>query len=331
MKIILTILIGLTLTNYSHAAKTTISNTVIASTSTASTLVSGDTLLITGTLVLNSNYTVHASNNIIVQIDGGSIVWNGNYSLDLGSNSFLNLYNGGALTNGIGSCNSQKRIRFGLIDVVSCNGGGGSGTFSFANYNTAGGGGVFGPLPVELISFDVKRLQNTAIQITWITANELNNARFEVERSFDGVHFDIINTVAGTNTNQTQVYAVIDANTSAKLTYYRLKQVDNNLEFTYSNTVQLTPLSSSVNPVISLQPNPNQGVFSIQWSAADVVEMNINIYDLKGSLVLAKKVQSNEGDNTLWMNLESLPIGTYMVTTQINDKTSQAKFQKLKD
>jgi len=59
--------------------------------------------------------------------------------------------------------------------------------------------------------------------------------------------------------------------------------------------------------------------------------MNINIYDLKGSLVLAKNVQSFEGDNSLWMNLESLPIGTYIVTTQINDQTSQTKFQKLKD
>jgi len=331
MKSILTILISFILTNLLHATKCTISGTVTAGPTTCSSLVTGDTLLITGTLNLNSSYLVQAAKNITIQVDGGSITWNGDYTFGLGTSSFLYLYNGGSLVNGAGTCNSQKKVMFGTVDIVSCNGGGGPGTYTFAGYNSAGGGGISGPLPVELVSFDAKRIHNQANKISWTTASELNHARFEVERSYDGVHFDLINTVAGTNTNQTQVYAVIDANTSAKLTYYRLKQVDNNFEYSYSNSVQLAPLNTAVKPVIALQPNPNQGVFSIQWNATNDAEMNINIYDLKGSLVLAKKVQSFEGDNSLLMNLESLPIGTYMVAAQINDQTSQTKIQKLKE
>jgi len=262
MKFILTILISFFLTNLLPATKITISGTVTAGASTGSSLVSGDTMLITGTLNLNSSYLVQAAKDITIQVDGGSISWSGNHTFGLGSSSYIYLYNGGALVNGSGSCNANKKVMFGTVDVVSCNGGGGSGVYSFAQYNSAGGGGPAGPLPVELVSFDAKRINNQAIQISWTTASELNNARFEVERSYDGVNFEIFNTVAGTNTNQTQNYVVIDANTSAKVTYYRLKQVDNNLEFSYSNTVQLAPLNSSVKPVIALQPNPNQGKFS---------------------------------------------------------------------
>jgi|GEM_PF-5934863 len=329
MKTIFTILLGLILTNYTYATKSIISGTVIASPSTASALVTGDTLLITGSLVLNSDYTVHANNDITVQVDGGSIVWNGNYTFSLGVNSYLYLFNGASLVNGIGSCNANKRIRFGTIDIVSCNGGGGVGTYSFGTFNSMGGGGASGPLPVELVSFDAKRLTNQAIQISWTTASELNNAGFEVERSDDGVNFDVISTVDGTNTNQVKTYAVIDNAPTSKVAYYRLKQIDNNMTFSYSNTVKLASVSSLVKPVVGLYPNPNQGVFTVQFNATYAAELETKIYDLNGSLVSVNSIQSHEGDNTVKMNFESLPSGTYMVAIQIDNQTCLTKFQKL--
>jgi hypothetical protein len=97
-------------------------------------------------------------------------------------------------------------------------------------------------LPVTLISFNVTTVNNS-VQLKWITASEVSNDYFSIERSNDGSSWTSIGTVKGisvSNTNTT--YSFTEKNPNAAITYYRLKQVDNKGSFSYSEVRKLTPV-----------------------------------------------------------------------------------------
>jgi hypothetical protein len=94
-------------------------------------------------------------------------------------------------------------------------------------------------LPVNMLSFNVTRNSNS-IQLKWVTASEVSNDYFSVERSYDGSAWTTIGTVKGAsdiNTNNT--YTFTDKDNDAAITYYRLKQVDNKGSFSYSEVKKI--------------------------------------------------------------------------------------------
>ena len=91
------------------------------------------------------------------------------------------------------------------------------------------------PLPVEMLYFNAK-IDGTDAILEWATASELNNDRFEVERSLDGINYEYIGEVEGNGTTDLQVvYQFIDIAPRQGLNYYRLKQVDYDGAFEYSD------------------------------------------------------------------------------------------------
>jgi hypothetical protein len=95
-------------------------------------------------------------------------------------------------------------------------------------------------LPVEWLSVSGE-VRNDGNNILWSTATETNNHFFDVERSLDGVNFYQIGRVQGSgNSSQTNRYSLMDYNGTAHGTYYyRIKQVDYNGSFSYSDIVIL--------------------------------------------------------------------------------------------
>lgn len=90
-------------------------------------------------------------------------------------------------------------------------------------------------LPIELISFEGFEV-NCNNFLRWITTSEVNFNKFELERSVDGVNFINISTI---KSNETHNYSFIDNYFNSDLTYYRLKQIDNNSTFKYSNIIDI--------------------------------------------------------------------------------------------
>ncbi len=95
------------------------------------------------------------------------------------------------------------------------------------------------PLPVELISFSGIN-ENNVNHLDWTTASEINNDYFLVEKSQDGFSFDKIGSVNG-NGNSTQIsnYKFDDLHPNDQTNYYRLKQVDYNGDYKYSQIIAL--------------------------------------------------------------------------------------------
>jgi hypothetical protein len=108
------------------------------------------------------------------------------------------------------------------------------------------------PLSLKLLSFTAK-MAGKITQLDWVTTNEINTDKFDVERSADGIHFTRINSVKANNRSGNNKYISFDNDPQQGNNYYRLKQFDLDAKFTYSNVVRLYYGS---NGFISVAPNP---------------------------------------------------------------------------
>ena len=99
---------------------------------------------------------------------------------------------------------------------------------------------TFSPLPIELISFTGDNYGDFNI-LKWLTATETNNDYFTLEKSYDGVAFDIVAKVDGSgNSLQIKRYSFTDNKLLNDITYYRLKQTDFNGESKTSSLIAVT-------------------------------------------------------------------------------------------
>ena len=97
-----------------------------------------------------------------------------------------------------------------------------------------------GPLPVTFLSFNAKKLTETAAVLNWKTSQEQNSSYFQVERSNDALHYFNIGRVAASGNSTTAIdYYFTDTKPAAGINYYRLKQVDIDGKFEYSNTIKI--------------------------------------------------------------------------------------------
>lgn len=172
-----------------------------------------------------------------------------------------------------------------------------------------GSPGVIGEtsLPVELISFRGEKA-NTNVQLTWKTATEINNDYFIIQRSMNGKTFENIGEVQGFGTTtETQSYSFIDPTPANGANYYRLKQVDFDEKFDYSNIINIEMKRQSAS--IDVYPNPSTGYYNIKISNDWTSQTNLDVFDMTGRLVFSKKILNNASE----LNLAHLPNGNYFL------------------
>lgn len=112
------------------------------------------------------------------------------------------------------------------------------------------------PLPIELLSFTA-RVESNKVVLDWITASELNNDFFNVQRSRDGLLFENIAQVDGAGTtNQKQYYSLTDELPFEGRSYYRLLQVDFDGSYSFSGVVSALVTEGNENDKVWIYPNP---------------------------------------------------------------------------
>src|SRR5690606_38659659 len=112
-------------------------------------------------------------------------------------------------------------------------------------------------LPIQLLSFTAKPIDNKEVLTQWTTATETNNDFFTVERSVDALNFKEIGTVNGAgNSNNAIKYRFSDKNPFAGTSYYRLKQTDFDGKFSYSE-IESVFISNSRLAINSIYKNEN--------------------------------------------------------------------------
>ncbi|TVQ14254.1 MAG: T9SS C-terminal target domain-containing protein [Bacteroidetes bacterium] len=149
-------------------------------------------------------------------------------------------------------------------------------------FSTWTAGSSDSPLPIVLLSFEATPL-NHEVEVSWVTAAEINNDFFTVERSVNGVDFEAIHFVQGAGTtSHANHYAVIDHEPLTGLSYYRLKQTDYNGDFEYSNIVSVYTQKAALADM-KVYPNPSNGNFNIV--AAGEKAIDYKIFDMQGRTV----------------------------------------------
>ena len=182
-------------------------------------------------------------------------------------------------------------------------------------------------LPVELISFSAKP-NSENVKLDWITATEINNDYFEVERSADGRTFNLIGKKDGAGTtNIARHYQYFDKNPINGVNYYRLKQVDFDGTTSYSDIVSV----EMKNEKLEVFPNPVAGTLNLRMSDFTTREVEFQIVDLMGKTMLAGATEINDGIVTLPLaEVGTFPLGTYMVRVYSDSRPlASAKFIKI--
>jgi hypothetical protein len=163
-------------------------------------------------------------------------------------------------------------------------------------------------LPIELIHFKAQGEGNETIIIDWITASELNNDYFLLERSLDGKNFNAIARIEGNGTtNLPSYYKYYDNPEQSSMYYYRLMQTDYNGDSSTSNiiTARFSEDYSS-NAILWYYENEN---LSISFHSAIAQTFILSIVDITGKQIFKTSIDATHGYNTFNLNGNILPSG----------------------
>jgi hypothetical protein len=144
-----------------------------------------------------------------------------------------------------------------------------------------------GVLPIELISFKVE-VVNDVVELKWVTATELNNDYFTIERASNIEQFEAVgNSVQGSGTsNEQKTYTAVDPTPLYGRSYYRLKQTDYDGQFTYSN-VNTVDFDGPQFSSLRVYPNPTNGhsVTVELIGLTNQLEIPFQVFDSQGKEV----------------------------------------------
>lgn len=176
-------------------------------------------------------------------------------------------------------------------------------------------------LPVKYIFFSATAIQKK-VDLNWVTDNEVNKDYFEVERSFDGGNFSSIGMVEnGFDNGSSKSYKISDdakVLSGREIVYYRLKQVDINGKFSYSNVV-LVRLQANKGITMQASPNPFKDNLAIHFTSVENGTGMIKMQNITGQSVATKNMIFGKGDNTVQIeNLSGLSKGVYVAQVVVN-------------
>lgn len=156
------------------------------------------------------------------------------------------------------------------------------------------------PLPLTLKSFDVKIL-NDEVSCNWVSEVELNFNYYEIEKSTDGISFYAIKKIYGqTNEQSTKYYQFNDDSQNNQIVYYRLKMVDNDNSFEYSDVKVIYPINN--NNKLRIYPNPlQQGMNTLKVMNLYPEITQLDVVDTRGVLIIRKNIEN--GENAIELNL----------------------------
>lgn len=177
-------------------------------------------------------------------------------------------------------------------------------------------------LPVELISFRALETPN-GVLLNWQTASEKNNKEFQIERKFSDGNWEVTGIVQGKGTTTTvQSYQFTDFDNSlASYTgnvSYRLKQIDFDGSFEYSNTTSVqVNFSPDETSLYQNYPNPFNPATEIRYQIHSPGFVTLRVYDLLGNEIKTLvNTYQNAGRHTVTFNAEGIASGTYFYTLQ---------------
>lgn len=195
----------------------------------------------------------------------------------------------------------------------------------------SGGAWNAGIIPVELASFTASAI-GSEVNLVWQTATEVNNSGFSVERKSAKSEFEEVGFVPGFgSTTEPKSYSFTDQNLENSTYIYRLKQIDFDGTFEYSNEVEVEINVPATFNLEQNYPNPFNPSTNIKYSIPEAGNVNLAVYNLVGEEV-AVLVNGNvePGQYDVTFDASDLPSGIYLYKLQSNNSVQTKKMMLLK-
>lgn len=188
------------------------------------------------------------------------------------------------------------------------------------------------PLPVELSSFTVN-YSDSGVMLNWKTETELNNYGFNIEKRINEGEWNSIGFISGSGTsNSPKEYSYSDKNlfVGGSKFQYRLKQIDNDGSFEYSDAVEVEVIPTRFE-LSQNYPNPFNPITTIRFSLPKETRLKINLYNLLGEII--KTITEGiyqAGYYNISFNASNLPSGTYVYRIESDNFIESKKMMLLK-
>jgi len=155
------------------------------------------------------------------------------------------------------------------------------------------------PMPIRYHNQPTVKIHNNQTEITWSVATQQNNENYIIEHSPDSRSFSSIGEITGDGTsNETKDYEYIHTSPSLGINYYRIKQVDYDGQYSYSD---IASVRYDGNGESSIYPNPTASEVTVTITEPTTLQ----IMDIYGRVLISQNIP--EGQNTI--NLSELPAG----------------------
>ena len=163
---------------------------------------------------------------------------------------------------------------------------------------------ILSAAPLNLISFSAKAI-GEKVALNWQTTDEDNTSHTEVEHSTDGEIFQMIGKIPTTGNDRSgkNNYSLNDYNPAPGMNFYRLKMVDKDGKFTYSNIEKVNIVKLNA---VRVFPNPATNIVTLQGVKN---YSRVRISSLQGSELMSKTFEGDE----LKLNISNLPAGVYLL------------------
>lgn len=174
------------------------------------------------------------------------------------------------------------------------------------------------PLPVEWLSFEGEVVSSYG-ELRWATASEQNTSHFEVQRAEDAVQFETIGSVAAAGfSSSVMQYNFTDRDGLEGIHYYRIKQVDLDGQYDYSNVIALDYGKGA--SALLFAPNPNNGQFYVVNTSEEIV--NATVLSPHGQEIIELSLAPNQQTD---VQLENRSSGIYLIRYYLGGKQYHQK------
>lgn len=184
-----------------------------------------------------------------------------------------------------------------------------------------------GTLPVEWVSFTAEEINHQEVKLEWITGAELNNDKFEIEKQLKHGEFQKIGEVAspGNSTNP-RVYQFFDSSPMTNVVYYRIKQIDLDGTFEYSNTVEVG-FDFNGDEAYTVYPTPAIDEITIEALNNELLTHEYAVVDLQGKEIITGELEAGVAFDKV--DVSRLAEGNYFIKIKApNEEVYHLKFVK---
>lgn len=187
------------------------------------------------------------------------------------------------------------------------------------------------PLSLNLTEFSAEA-KESGTQVNWKSTSEDEFSHYELERSEDGKNFTKIAKILGKGgPNTSATYRFDDIRFKSKVVYYRLKMQDMNGEFTYSNTISVSPDHDSDNSYSIIHTSIENDQLTVLLVSQKHSSVSYSLYNSLGKLVsTVKDKEIKPGTNSTNISVAGLSSGIYILKANINGENTPltAKIRK---